>query len=464
MKFDFSTLPFRTRAFNEDPMKFVPAEPKSFLSAMIDLIMIETGKRKARENWQKAQLRNLLRHAHERSSFWRKRIGAKAIRHIELSDLPILTRSDVSHQAKSEGPLLYQSDGLKVSSHSTSGSSGTPVEFFISDMNEHYYQVRSIAQYFMEGRDLSLNRIRFKSLDYTKAKGLHGHLNNGFIVEQTASWLSSLDGLLKSGFNKNINCWHPNREALLVELAKSSIGYLVIQPRILETIVQNNDVGFLKNHHTEMLIPVGEELSLELRGTFAKHGIPVRGSYSSEEVGLIGCECEQYPSHYHVAHSNVIVEADRNDGVTVKANKLSRILVTHLHSYATPFIRYDVGDLGTLTGDCKCGHDGPTIFNIVGRAKHLIKHVDGRLTSIYIRAKDILGVADVAEYRVRQTALNTIVLENAGCDKLTADQHSAFVDSLKNQAGPDFTIDVRTVEEIDWGQSMKRLGFRNELL
>ena len=169
---------------------------------MIDLIMIETGKRKARENWQQAQLRNLLRHAHERSSFWRKRIGAKAIRRHRIYRICQFSQEAMSAiKPKAKAPP-YQSDGLKVSSHSTSGSSGTPVEFFISDKNEHYYQVRSISQYFMEGRDLSLNRIRFKSLDYTKAKGLHGHLNNGFIVEQTESWLSSLDGLLKSGFNK----------------------------------------------------------------------------------------------------------------------------------------------------------------------------------------------------------------------------------------------------------------------
>jgi hypothetical protein len=59
MKFDFSELPLKNRAFSEKPMTFGNAEPKSFL--------------KARENWQKAQLRNLIKHAHERSPFWRKR-------------------------------------------------------------------------------------------------------------------------------------------------------------------------------------------------------------------------------------------------------------------------------------------------------------------------------------------------------------------------------------------------------
>ena len=79
MRFDFSRLPLRNRAFSNKPMTFCDAEPKGALSSIIDLIAIETGKRNARENWQKEQLTNLLKHAYERSPFWRKRIGTKKI-------------------------------------------------------------------------------------------------------------------------------------------------------------------------------------------------------------------------------------------------------------------------------------------------------------------------------------------------------------------------------------------------
>jgi phenylacetate-CoA ligase len=75
-----------------------------------------------------------------------------------------------------------------------------------------------------------------------------------------------------------------------------------------------------------------------------------------------------------------------------------------------------------------------------------------------------MKIADFREYRIRQTSLDTIVLDLAGCDKLTDDQRAFFIELIKNHAGYDFTVDVRSVEEIDWGQSVKRLGFRNELL
>ena len=56
--------------------------------------------------------------------------------------------------------------------------------------------------------------------------------------------------------------------------------------------------------------------------------IPVRGNYSSEEVGIIGYECEHYPANYHVAHSNVIVEVDNKSNVAIGPNTLSRVLLT----------------------------------------------------------------------------------------------------------------------------------------
>jgi phenylacetate-CoA ligase len=206
MKIDFSQLPLSSAAFSEKPMQFLDPEPKRFLSSVIDLIAIETGRRRARENWQKAQLKNLLKHAHERSPFWRKRLGTKRTSDLELSDLPILTRSDVIRQVKDEGPLLCKEDGLVVSPHSTSGSSGTPVKFFISEMNGYYFQVRSTAQYLMEGRDLSLNRTRFRPFDYDEAKRSNIDLAKGFTVEVTESWLASLSALFQGGINKHINC------------------------------------------------------------------------------------------------------------------------------------------------------------------------------------------------------------------------------------------------------------------
>jgi phenylacetate-coenzyme A ligase PaaK-like adenylate-forming protein len=181
---------------------------------------------------------------------------------------------------------------------------------------------------------------------------------------------------------------------------------------------------------------------------FAALGIPTRDTYSSEEVGMIAAECSKFSGYYHVASSNVIVEVvDRR--FNIDGLNLGKVLVTHLHSYATPFIRYDLGDLACLRAKCPCGHDGPTIYNLHGRASSLIKHRDGRLSDFYIRGQDLAALADFAEYRIRQTAFDKIVVELSGRSELKADEVTAITTFLQERAGPDFDIQIKVCEQID---------------
>ena len=60
MRIDFSQIPLKNRAFSNKPMSFCDPDAKTCLSAVIDLVAIETGNRTAREYWQTTQLRNLL--------------------------------------------------------------------------------------------------------------------------------------------------------------------------------------------------------------------------------------------------------------------------------------------------------------------------------------------------------------------------------------------------------------------
>jgi len=454
MRLDFSDV--GRRAFSEKPMSFIDQAPKDFLAAIIDLVAIETGNRAAREHWQHKQLQNLLRHAARSSAFWRERIGTKNINSMGLSDLPILTRHDLIRQVETEGTLLPRTGPISTRKHATSGSSGTPVQFFVSEMNEHYNAVRSLAQYFMEGRDLSLNRTRIREAD-APIKGIS--------VKKEKYWTGPLASLVKSGENKEIEYFNfSGRDChkLVAELKKDDVGYLIAGPNLIDTISSSFDLDILKAANTAMWIPFGAKPNSKLRETFTDLGIPVRATYSSEEVGYIGTACSKCSTHYHAATSNVVVEVvDRRfeiDGMSV-----GKVIVTHLHSYATPFIRYDLGDLACLCVKCPCGHDGPTIYNLEGRESSVIKRRDGRLSPFFIRGKELQALVDFTEYRMRQTAFEKILIEFGGRSELSANEVAGVKGLLKQRAGPEFEIEVKACEQIDWGQSRKRLGFRCEV-
>ena len=455
MRFDFSTLPLKNRAFSEKPMTFIDPEAKNSLAAIIDLVAIETGNRAAREYWQHKQLQNLLQHAVQRSAFWRERIGTKKIKDISLSELPVLTRSDVAKQVATEGSLLPTNGNISTRKHSTSGSTGTPVEFFVSEMNGQYNNVRSLMQYFIEGRDLTLNRTRLRERRSNK---------NGFTVKKTDSWLGSLGSFIGSGINKHFELYHPSINLLRKELERDSIGYLIAPPRLVEMMFQHMDAVVLKRAGMAMWIPLMEPVDPKLREAFASLNIPVRANYSSEEVGMIGSECEKIHGNYHVATSNVIIEVSKADHIDLENKQLGRLLITHLHSYATPFVRYDVGDVASLADRCSCGYDGPTLSDVYGRSKGLLKHADGRLSTFYIPYHRIRDVAKFDEYRIRQIDVKTIVVEIGGRQSLTADEIAAFVDLIKRRAGDDFEVRVKPVATIEWGNSVKKLGFHSEVL
>jgi len=438
-------------------MSILDPKPKAMLSALTEIALIETGNRSACEHWQQIQLRNLLDHATQRSAFWRARIGGRRLSDINLASLPILTRQDVRSQVASEGSLLRATDGLSIEAHATSGSSGVPVQFFVSEFNRNYNLMRGLAQYFLEGRDLSLNR--------TQIKTVAASVKDGIAVGKTESWIGSLASLFKSGKNKNIEYFTLGSEdchKLVQELKKDDIGYLIAGPSTIDPISSSFDLSFLKAAKIAMWIPLGAKPDPKLIDEFANLSIPVRAPYSSEEVGIIGAECGRFAGYYHVASSNVVVEVvDRR--VELDGMNVGKVLVTHLHSYATPFIRYDLSDLACLRAKCPCGHDGATIYNLQGRASSVLKHRDGRLSGFFIRGKELQALADFTEYRVRQTAFDKIVIELGGRSELRTEEVAVITTFLKERAGPEFDIEVKACEEIDWGQSRKRPAFRCEV-
>ncbi|MGP8232421.1 MAG: hypothetical protein ACLQL2_07110 [Methylovirgula sp.] len=456
MKLDFSTLPLAPHAFSETPMTFCSSEHKRLLSSILDIALIETGDPVARGNWQAAQLHNLLAHAAQRSAFWRQRLGTrKSYAAVKLSSLPALTRAELRQQVASEGSLLPPSGPEPTKKHATSGSSGTPVEFFVTRMNSYYNGVRSVAQHFITGRDPSLNTLRFKGgftddprgFSATNERAIHG-----------------LQGFLLEGIHKRITYTLPDPAALCAELRREPVGYMISPPGPVAALLQFTDAGFFRDIGVATWICLGGRPFPQIREAFAAVNIPTTANYSCEEIGMIANECGTTPDFYHVCTSNVLVEIDESEPVDLDGQRAGRVLVTHLHSYATPFIRYDVGDIASLRQSCPCGHQGPVLTNIHGRSKQLLKHPDGRVSAFYVPGSVMAEIAKISEFRIRQTELRTIVVEIAVAETLPPAKIEAFHELIHTYAGEDFDIQIRQMPKIDWGRDTKRLGFRNELL
>jgi phenylacetate-coenzyme A ligase PaaK-like adenylate-forming protein len=213
-----------------------------------------------------------------------------------------------------------------------------------------------------------------------------------------------------------------------------------------------------------MWTSVADAVDPSLRETLTSQGVSVRSTYSAQEVGPIGFECEHVAGNYHVATSNVIVEVDLDQSYRLGPHKVGRVLVTHLHSYATPFIRYDLGDFASLAPECTCGYLGPTLSNVYGRGKNLLKHSGGTVSPFYLGATLIANLPKLTEYRIRQTDIGRLAVEIGGRADLNPEERATIINLVKKQAGDEFHVELKAVREIDWRGSVKRLGFYNEVL
>jgi phenylacetate-CoA ligase len=217
-----------------------------------------------------------------------------------------------------------------------------------------------------------------------------------------------------------------------------------------------------KDADVRVFMIYGNEVLPEIRTLAAGLGIAVRSNYSCEELGLIAAECPGSPDTYHVAESNVLIELGE-ERIEHQGAICGNVLLTGLHSYATPLIRYEVGDFARLADECRCGHRGLTIDKLLGRLATTLKLRDGRRRPFHLSAMRLKHVLDEWEdLKVRQTAVDTVTVELVSRDKSeeTRRRLAAFLQGL---CGPDFSLHVESRERIDWGDSQKRLLFLCEV-
>jgi phenylacetate-CoA ligase len=129
--------------------------------------------------------------------------------------------------------------------------------------------------------------------------------------------------------------------------------------------------------------------------------------YASSEVSHIGAQCE-HSEGFHITDENVLVEIVE-DGKNVSSGKDGRVLVTNLHGFGMPFIRYDIGDRGRILSDeCECGR-GLSLMNVFGRTNEYFVTGDGS----FLFLKDFQRFFEdlpVVNFEVVQKSLDEIVV------------------------------------------------------
>jgi phenylacetate-CoA ligase len=186
---------------------------------------------------------------------------------------------------------------------------------------------------------------------------------------------------------------------------------------------------------------VGETVRDELRERVLRAcGLSIEDSYTSQECGIIAIQCTA-GGLYHVMAESALVEVIDSSGRACEAGETGRLVVTDLRNYASPLIRYEIGDVAVRGGPCCCGLQLPTLQRVLGRDRNLLARPDGSRRYPIVGFHEFHKVAPVLQFRFIQHTLHEIELIVHTRAPLEPDQLTALAKIV--QTALDYPFDVR---------------------
>jgi len=146
---------------------------------------------------------------------------------------------------------------------------------------------------------------------------------------------------------------------------------------LCETAMRRN----IRLHKPHFIIASAETLHPFMRQVIEDmFGCRVYSLYGSTETGYVAGECCE--GNLHTFNFVSKVEVLGHTGLPVPPGEEGRLVLTPLHNYAMPLIRYDTADVAQVGPEvCRCGYQLPTLSRISGRTVEFFITSDGSLVS-----------------------------------------------------------------------------------
>lgn len=339
-------------------------------------------------NYPTKKLKNIIDHAYKNVPYYNKLLKNKHlclddIKNLEdINKIPLTNKTDV-RDSKIEDVMSKGTIIKECHTERTSGSTGIPLEVLRTNKDMDYRWAKECYVLFECGGKIN-DKIVFLRAEPMKKYWFQklGILRtNSVIIRQTIPKI--IDEL--------------SEEKPDVLDSFPSV-YLLLSNHIKESGI-NPRIG----------LSSGENLSKKMRETInSAYDIELFQDYSSTEFGRIAFECKEHEG-MHIISDDIIVEFIK-DGENVSAGEEGEIVITALHNYGMPIIRYRMGDIGILSDEnCNCGRTIPMIERIEGRTDDYIKLPSGKVISP--RSVNILEwVYGINEFQIVQEKIDKIVV------------------------------------------------------
>jgi phenylacetate-CoA ligase len=363
---------------------------------------------------QRMRLRTLARHCAQHSPHFAARLKAAGLTPEELAEpgglqaLPPLTRRQLVDAGEALFCRNVPAAHGSTAPVSTSGSTGEPITVRRTGLCQQHWLAASLRQHLWHRRR-SNGRLAVQRARTTD------------IFEQE-TWGAPFNLLFKTG---PASVQPPNRSVREIAdwLVAWSPQQMLVLPSALREIIAELERTGRGLPGLEAVRTFSETVSPDLRAAVRRvFGRELTDGYSSNEAGIMAIQCPEAFT-YHVAE-HILIEVVDDDGRPCAPGQTGRVLVTDLLNFATPLIRYVIGDYAEVGKPCACGRPLASIRRFLGRERNLVLLPDGSRHWPLFGFRRWTDVFPVRQFQFIQTDRHSVTAKMAADGRPTEQQQA----------------------------------------
>jgi phenylacetate-CoA ligase len=410
---------------------------------------------------QFVQLETLLDHAMRLVPFYRdyaRRTGYDRDRELTAESwaaLPVLSRLDIQQAGpKLHSPSVPESHGA-VTSTATSGATGVSVVTLKTALTQKFYEAATWREAIWHRRDLSRKFAVIKAPHLMKFRP-------DVKERDQASWGWPFARFFRTGRLVECDIFAPP-ERQLEWLIQERPDYLMSMPSNLRSIAE-----YARSHSMRMppireIRSYGEAFDTDLPKLCREvWGAKHTSLYSTQEVGIIASQCPDV-DHFHCDAELTYVEVLDADSRPCRPGEVGRVVVTALHNFAMPLIRYDIGDLAEVGAPCSCGRGLPVLERVLGRRRSVLTLPAGGTRFVGSIGGMFTKIPVIVQRQVIQRTARDIEVSLVVQRALTAEEEIKLKASLAQRFGAEFTFTIAYVDDIARNRDGKYEDFRSDI-
>jgi phenylacetate-CoA ligase len=354
-----------------------------------------------------------------------------------LRDIPILSRDLLQGEYTEICATNWPRHHGRAGEIQTSGSTGQPVKVKRTGLCQMYWLALTLRDHLWHQRDFTA------TLAAIRVPG--GSSNKG--AATSPIWGEAVSALYRSGPSHLLPI-STNVHQQAEWLAKVSPDYLLTYPTNLAELMRVVEKGGLHLPRLREIRTIGESVPEELREICTRLlGIKVTDMYSSQELGIIALQCP-VSGLYHVQSENLLMEILNEQGEPCSPGEVGRAVVTDLHNFATPLIRYELRDYAEVGPICPCGRGLPTIRRILGRRRNMVVLPNGQRYWPRVgfqRFREV--IPGLKQYQLVQSTLQQIEVNLVVSGNVTQEQEAVLTHVIQEALGYPFELQFDYREE-----------------